>query len=361
VGRNRNMYTQKKNMYTQKKGKTSSRKLKSGAFSKTLIGSPLILVIAVVTFLPLLAVYFVLLQNQIWVNWSLPLDQLQLTVVAEVFGLWAISAYCLILVAVEGSGFRSQKVKFDSILFGMRFLGRLCQLFFIIDFILLLLSPYIWASFFLIVAAVASFFIMKFAEFRIDLSVKIKDRSTSLNVHGSKIDVPYGGKLRLRVAGAKIEDFKIVFDSKDIQSRSGYLNFSHNEGQWEVSTIPIFKFSTSFDLLHKEGTNNETHIRTFKAEQEIPVIENIHVDIYINNRPFLTDEIVENFNISVDNSLFKLFNIILDSFKTSLGSQIDLAKVKYVVKQDRRVLNLNDTIFDNEIIDGSKIEIRLEN
>ncbi len=324
----------------------------SGIFPKTLIGSPLNYVIAAASLIPLVIVYFLLLQIPIWNNWNIPLNQTQMDIASAFFGLWAMSAYSLTVVVVAAASFIHGK--FDLVLFGMRFMGRMVQLFFIIDFILIVFSPYIWASFFLLIAAAASYFILKFAEFRTDVSVKIKDRSLSLSTQGSRIDVPLGGRLQLRVAGARVADFSVTYESAGGQTKVERLSYSHNEGQWQVGNIPIITFPSSISVLYKEDK-----IRTLRAEQTMKFITNVHFAIYIRNHVALPDGVIENLKMSVDRSLTYLFNEALTCFNNYF-SEINLQKAKFRVYQEGRLLNLNEPIFENGIADGSKIEIHAE-
>ncbi len=175
---------------------------------KSIASSPEILAgIALVALVPLIIIYYFLFQMSIFAQWTIPTGPEVQGVLVHVFGYYGVGAYSLITVGVAAATFR--QFKFDVTLFGIRFLGIMVQLFFILDFILLVLSPYIWASFFLIIPLVVSYFVMQGAKLRIRVGVRTGDLFRPLGPHDTSIQIPDSSAVEVHVAGVSTTNLKV--------------------------------------------------------------------------------------------------------------------------------------------------------
>jgi len=316
------------------------------SFGRRSLSSPeLVLTTAGILLVVLAVVFFLLVSSQIWNTWSF-LNGMYINIVIQFFGYWAIGAYSLLIIAYSAASFRPYK--FDMLLFTMRFLGNMVVLFIVLDFILLVLSPLIWASFFLIGGAIAAYFIIQGSKFRTRVRVTRGTSSSFLVGKSERLRVPVGGKVELLVAGAGVSDFGVGLESNEkIDTQN--LSKSPGESQWEAGIIPFSELPSTVTVLYKRN-----RIQKFTLEkEETKWITHLTVDVVVDGTVRLHDGEV-SMKLPVDQSIRRIVDKVVDTYGDYF---VGASRAKLRVYQENRELLLDRSIYENGLSDDTKIEV----
>jgi hypothetical protein len=326
---------------------------------KNLFSSPIVLTAMILAgLLPLIIIYFFLIQAGYWNYWNIPLSSQLINIVSQVLGIYALGGYCLIVLAVTAFSFRP--FKFDPLLFVIRFAGRIIQLLFVIDFIILLLSPLIWVSFILVITAALSYFIMEAAKFRLRFRIRDETEISEISRDTEQITLPADGAFEILVAGTGIDKFSVNIEQAGGSTDNKYLTKTSSENQWEISNLSLNHdqdLPCTALVLHVKD-----QIRRFKLSGEpSDWLKRIRVELIVNSDIVLKDGEL-NFEMSDAKPLMKLVEKTYEKYQDYFPSQ-DLSSVKvYAFKDDRSLspkLSLQKSIRKNGIIDNQKIRIEL--
>lgn len=148
-----------------------------------------------------------------------------------------------------------------------------------------------------------------------------------------------------------MKDFKVGIEEIGGELREQNLGASYIENQWEVSTVPLGSLPCTVSVLH-----NKDKIRAFKVERkDIAFINRFVMDIVVRNEVRLRDAEL-SLRISVDRPLREVVNLIREKFETYL-SDADAKKVRVFLSN--RLLGLDLSLYENGLMDDSKIEVHV--